>query len=384
MAPIRVLVADDSVVVRRLISDVINAESDMEVVGVAANGRSAVEAAHRLVPDVITLDVEMPVLDGLGALAEIRRFAPATPVVMFSVATLEGSRHAADAIARGANAVIGKPSGPGGLSNSLDKIRNEVVPQLRVLAERRAATRSLEPMVRADVQSPQATPAVSNPSDAAPMPTQRADGHFARVDCVVVGVSTGGPRALEEIVGQFPSDFPVPVLIVQHMPPTFTVMLATRLARRTPLAVVEAGDDMVLSPGTIYIAPGDRHLVVERQGAAIVTRLNEAPPENSCRPSADVLFRSAVEHFGARVLGVVLTGMGEDGMRGCEVIRHAGGRIIVQDEATSVVWGMPGAVARRGLADAILPLAEVVPEIVERVESGRGASGSNRRRNESP
>ncbi|HWH01556.1 MAG TPA: CheB methylesterase domain-containing protein, partial [Pilimelia sp.] len=192
-----------------------------------------------------------------------------------------------------------------------------------------------------------------------------------KVDAVAVGCSTGGPDALAHVLAGLSGDLPVPMVVVQHMPPLFTQMFAERLNRSCPLEVVEAAPDMVLRAGTVYIAPGDRHLEVVRRGTDVVTRLTSDPPENSCRPAADVLFRSVARVYGRATLAVVLTGMGQDGLRGCEPLRAAGGRIVVQDEATSVVWGMPGAVAGAGLADAVLPLAEIAPVVAAQVNAGR-------------
>jgi two-component system chemotaxis response regulator CheB len=188
---------------------------------------------------------------------------------------------------------------------------------------------------------------------------------------VVIGVSTGGPRALEGIVPTIPADLPVPVLAVQHMPATFTRLLAERLDRTSAISVCEAAEGQPIEPGRMYIAPGEHHLTVKRKAARTLVALNDGPPEHSCRPAADVLFRSAVELYGGNLLGVVLTGMGDDGSGGARAIRDAGGRMIVQDQATSVVWGMPGAIARAGLADRELPLGDIVPEIVRSVSVGR-------------
>ena len=196
----------------------------------------------------------------------------------------------------------------------------------------------------------------------------------ARVEAVVIGVSTGGPAALTTLLAAFPPDLSVPTLIVQHMPPMFTRLLAERLAVQTALRVREGEDGATVRTEDAWLAPGNQHMEVLREAAAVRLRLQQGPPENSCRPSVDVLFRSAAAVYGSGVLAVVLTGMGQDGLRGCEAIRAAGGQVIVQDEATSVVWGMPGAVARAGLADKILPLEQLGPEIVRRVRLGRSSS----------
>jgi two-component system chemotaxis response regulator CheB len=184
---------------------------------------------------------------------------------------------------------------------------------------------------------------------------------------VAIGTSTGGPNALDEVFAGLPADLPVPVVVVQHMPPMFTRLLAERLSARHAIKVSEGRPDGVLRPGHAWLAPGDFHMSVAREGAEVRVRLNQDPPENSCRPAADVLFRSVAQAFGPGALAVVLTGMGQDGLRGCEAVRAAGGQVLAQDEATSVVWGMPGFVARAGLADRVLPLALVAPEIVRRV-----------------
>jgi two-component system chemotaxis response regulator CheB len=187
-----------------------------------------------------------------------------------------------------------------------------------------------------------------------------------RPSIVAIGVSTGGPNALAALVPALPGDFPVPVVIVQHMPPMFTRLLAERLNTQSKLKVVEGQAGMALQAGTVYIAPGDFHMELQPSGMSVLLRLVQTPPENSCRPAVDVLFRSVARTYGARVLGVILTGMGQDGLRGCETIHEAGGRVVVQDEATSIVWGMPGFVARAGLAEKVLPLDTIAAEIVRR------------------
>jgi two-component system chemotaxis response regulator CheB len=195
----------------------------------------------------------------------------------------------------------------------------------------------------------------------------------ARIDVVAIGVSTGGPNALAELIPAIPADFPVPIVIVQHMPPLFTKLLADRLDAKSSLRVKEGAAGDRLAPGVAFIAPGNYHMVVERSGSGYALGLNRAPSENSCRPAVDVLFRSISDCFGAAVLAVVMTGMGQDGLRGCEVIRERGGRILVQDEKTSVVWGMPGYVAEAGLSEQVLPLDRLAPAIVRRVREGRPA-----------
>ena len=346
MRKIRVLVVDDSATIRRIVADAIAASPDLELAGTAANGRLALDRLQAARADVVTLDVEMPVLDGIATLKALRAQAPRLPVLMFSSLTEKGALATLDALAAGASDFVTK-SRAASLEAARAFVELEVLPRLRALGSR--ATGSQAPAVRL---AP------------APPPSRLA----SRVEAVVIGVSTGGPQALEQVLPRLPRDLAVPVLVVQHMPAMFTELLARRLGTLSAVAVAEAADGMPVLPGKVYIAKGGRHLTVE--GRATL-RLDDGPPENSCKPAADVLFRSAAENWKAGVLAVVLTGMGRDGCSGSEKIRAAGGSVVIQDQETSVVWGMPGAVAGAGLADATLPIAGVAAEIVARVERGR-------------
>lgn len=361
--PIKVLVVDDAVVVRRVVADALAQDGEIEVIGVAANGRIALQMLPSLKPDVVTLDVEMPEMDGIATLIELRRTHPHLPVIMFSTLTADGAAITIEALSRGASDYVAKPTGTGSLAESVRRVRDELVPKVKALAGRRPERR---PVVTAPVS--------------APLPGTQAPRHNAPIECVVVGVSTGGPNALAEIVPALPADFPVPILLVQHMPPVFTRLLAERLDSRSALDVREASGGEIVERGQIWIAPGDHHMEVRTSGKGPVLTLNQGPQENSCRPAVDVLFRSAANVFGNRVLGVVLTGMGRDGLIGCEVIRKGGGQVIVQDEATSVVWGMPGLVAEAGLAHAVVPLQGVADEITRLVKAGGGVVAAGRER----
>jgi two-component system chemotaxis response regulator CheB len=354
MDKIRVLVVDDSFVVRRVVMDELAAHADIEVVGWAATGRAALDKAAQLHPDLVILDIEMPEMDGLTALAHLRRSHPQTKVIMFSSLTELGAAATLEALSRGASDFFAKPSGAGGLESSRQLIRAELVPAIRALCQ--PANRSLQ------------TPKVLDAPRAAPPRTPPS----ARIDVVAIGASTGGPNALLEIIAALPADFPAPLLIVQHMPPMFTQMLAERLTRHARIPAFEAQSGVELAPGKAWIAPGDYHLEVVQDGSQVRTKIHQQPPENACRPAVDPLFRSAARVYGANCLAVVLTGMGQDGLRGCEAIRAKGGQIVVQDEATSVVWGMPGHVARAGLADLVTPLPKISHEILRRVRSNRG------------
>jgi two-component system chemotaxis response regulator CheB len=341
---------DDAVVFRRTVADELAADPAIEVVGTAANGRIALAKLPQLSPDLVILDVEMPELDGLATLKEIRKTWPKLPVVMFSALTERGAEATLDALALGATDYFAKPTG-GSLDASLKVLREELIPEIKALCSR-----------------PAVPAAAGNFSTSPAAPSDR------RIDIVTVATSTGGPNALADLFAGFPSDFPVPIVVVQHMPPMFTRLLAERLSARSAVRVEEGRAGGGLRPGHAWVAPGDYHMIVARDGTDARVLIHQDPQENSCRPAADVLFRSVARHYGPTALAVVLTGMGQDGLRGCEAIREAGGQVIAQDEATSVVWGMPGFVVKAGLADRVMPLGLIAPEIVRRVRVGRSAA----------
>jgi len=343
VTPVRVLVVDDSVVVRRLVSDALNRDSRIEVVGTAANGRLAQARVEQLAPDLVTMDVEMPEMDGIAAVRALRQAGHRMPIVMFSTLTERGAAATLDALAAGATDYVAKPSGGASVADSLQRVALELVPKVLALAGARSGPSPVRPVPGG--------PAV-RVATGGPLPS-----HPVRL--VVVGSSTGGPEALSRFVGGL-APLPVPAVVVQHMPPVFTRQLAARLDRVGASCVVEAAGDEELRPGTVYVAPGDHHLVVRRRaGGGLVTAVVDTPPVNFCRPSVDVLFSSAVEAVGGEVLGVVLTGMGADGRTGAGQIVAAGGTVLAQDQASSVVWGMPGAVAAAGFAHRVLPLDQI-------------------------
>jgi two-component system chemotaxis response regulator CheB len=348
MSRVRVLIVDDAVVIRRLVSDVLGADPEIEVVGTAANGRIGLQKITQCNPDVVTMDIEMPDLDGIGTLREIRKTWPALPVIMFSTLTERGAISTLDALAAGASDYVTKPANVGSVTAGLDAVRRALIPKIKALAGRAPSPGRVFP-------SPAAAPASAGA------------GRGAAVEIVAIGVSTGGPNALAAVLPALSSTLPVPIVIVQHMPPMFTRLLAERLDAQSALTVVEGRAGMPLRPGHVYVAPGDFHMTVHRQGFEVVIALNQQPPENSCRPAVDVLFRSVAATYRSGALGVVLTGMGQDGLRGSELIHEAGGQVIVQDEASSVVWGMPGFVARAGLASRVLPLNAIADDITRRL-----------------
>ena len=357
-APIEVLVVDDSAVIRRFVTEVLNGQGDITVQATASNGEIALERLAQRLPDVVVLDIEMPVLDGLATLERIRRRWRDLPVVMFSTLTTRGATATLDALARGATDYVSKPTHLGDLASAKAAVAAELVPVLRSCATVRRTRLALG---RSTVSRPTSAPTPARrPTPFHPRP--------ARCDVLVIASSTGGPHALTEVVPALPATLPVPVLIVQHMPALFTRLLADRLNGRSPLSVHHAEESMPIEAGSVYLAPGGLHMLVRRgaDGRARIG-LDDGPPENSVKPAADVLFRSAAAFYGGRILAVVLTGMGSDGLAGCRVIRQAGGTIFAQDEATSVVWGMPGAVAREGLIDAELPLGEIAPAIAQQL-----------------
>ena len=360
MRKIRVLVVDDAVVVRRMVTDLLSADPDIEVVGTAANGRLALAKLPQLTPDLVTLDIEMPEMDGLETLVGLRKAYPRLPVIMFSTLTERGAAATLEALARGATDYVTKPANVGSVTLAQARIREELIPRIKALCAQ------VLPKPAVPVAAPR--PVTSAPK--LPLVPPRV-GLPQRIDVVAIGVSTGGPNALAEVLPRLPGDFPVPIVIVQHMPPVFTRFLADRLSAASQLAVKEAEDGARLAPGTVWVAPGNFHMVLRKDAEGVRVVLNQDPPENSCRPAVDPLFRSVAQCYGERVLGVVLTGMGYDGLRGASDIRRGGGVMIAQDEATSVVWGMPGALVQNGQADLVLPLARIAPELAERALVGR-------------
>jgi two-component system chemotaxis response regulator CheB len=358
MPKIRILVVDDAVVFRRVLSDVFSSDPALEVVGTAANGRIALARMPQVTPDIVILDVEMPEMDGLQTLKELRKSYPRLPVIMFSALTERGAEATLEALALGATDYFTKPTSASGVEASVGVIRDELIPEIKALC------------------TPKSSAPPPRPSFVGSRPGIVSPAAAKLVEVVAIGASTGGPNALAEVFSGLLADFPVPIVIAQHMPPMFTRMLSERLSALSSIRVEEGAAGTVLQPGRAWVAPGDHHMVAARDESGVRLLLNHDPPENSCRPSVDVLFRSVVRAYGAGTLGVVLTGMGQDGLRGCEMIREAGGQVLAQDESTSVVWGMPGFVARAGLADKVLPLSEIALEIARRAWIGRRPSGS--------
>ena len=344
------LVVDDSVVIRRLVTQALSQHPAIEVVGVAANGTLSLQRIAQFTPDVITLDIEMPEMNGLETLRHIRRDYPSTRVIMFSSLTERGASITLEALTMGADDYLPKSATYFSGDTPTARLQQVLIPKITQFfnfSEHGAQDGSQSEPARA----PSISPRKRVLTGAAPK-------------VVVIGVSTGGPTALNEILPSFPSDFPLPILIVQHMPPLFTRLLGERLNANCVLHVEEAKQGTIVEPGRILIAPGDYHMAVAPTTEGVGVILDQSAQQNFCRPAVDVLFRSAAEVYGASVLAVVLTGMGQDGLRGAETLRACGATVFAQDEETSIVWGMPGAVVSAGLADRVLPIQEIAPEVI--------------------
>jgi two-component system chemotaxis response regulator CheB len=360
MSMIDVLVVDDSVVVRRLLTTVLGGDPEIAVVGTAATGRIALAKIPQVAPDLVVLDLEMPDLDGLGTLREIRRLYPTLPVVMFGSLTEGAARPSLEALTLGPTDFVAKPANVQTLYRGVEQVCDELVAMIKALCPVR------RPLTFAQ-------PATTGTMSPAPRRVTPARSVAAEVpaEVLAIGASTGGPEALAGLLPQLPADFPVPVLVVQHMPPLFTARFAERLDASCRLKVREARVGDVVTAGTVLLAPGDFHMRLRRDGEDVRVTLDQAVPESFCRPAVDPLLRSVGDVYGAASLILILTGMGQDGLRGCQRLSALGGRVLAQDQQSSVVWGMPGAVATAGVADRVLPLGDMVPEILRSVLVGR-------------
>jgi len=353
MPKARILIVDDSAVGRRFVSEALAGDDTIESVGTAATGQIALAKIAMLNPDLVTLDIEMPEMDGLKTLKLIRQSYPRLPVIMVSALPRRGAMAAIEALLLGADDYVSKPSAPSAVE-SRAILRSDLVPKIKALCERPLLARRAVPKVPQTREQTEAPPRRRN-----------------RIDVVAIGISTGGPNALAEVIPQLPRNLPVPIVICQHMPPDFTKSLAARLSAVSKIPVEEAIDGAELLPGQVWLAPGDYHLEVASVSSRVRLRTHQGSPENNSRPSVDVLFRSVAERYGANALAVIMTGMGQDGWRGCRCIRATGGEIWAQDEASSVVWGMAGGVVRSNLADRVLTLDQVGPALARRVEVDR-------------
>lgn len=348
----RVLVVDDSVVFRSQIKSALEGVPNVEVVGVANNGKIALQKLQQSSVDLVTLDMEMPEMDGLEAIKEIRKAKFPVKIIVFSAHTTRGSAAALEALAAGAQDFVAKPSGEDvSFENAADKIKNELVPKiLQFVPAGGSAGRDSETGLQKLGGSKSASSQRS---------FIRKDLDTFQPSVIVIGASTGGPPALEKALAGLTRPVRVPIVIAQHMPPVFTASLASRLQQLTGVPAAEAIDGEELRPDRIYVAPGNYHLSIAKRGAVAILKLDQGPQRNSVRPAVDVLFESAAEVFAHKVMGVVLTGMGEDGMLGSIAIKEKAGGVMIQDQMSCVVFGMPGAVFNCGAFDKIDSLAEI-------------------------
>jgi two-component system chemotaxis response regulator CheB len=373
-----VLIVDDTVVYRRILSEVVESLPDTVLAGTAPHGRLAMTRLEQNPVDLVLLDVEMPEMDGLETLKEIRRLHPATSVVMVSGTNMSSAEITLRCLEQGAIDFLRKPEG-----SDVEASRNELKEKLRPLV-RHVQTRLNLQRGSSPARAPSAPPAPSPVKPLvqpeAPLPPRpvRSAPLPSRFDVVGIGVSTGGPNALLEVVPKLPADFPLPILLVQHMPPLFTASLAEHLDQKSKLSVREAKDGEAILPGSVLIAPGGKHMVVrryadgEKGGAVPVVGLNENPPEHSCRPSVDVLFRSIAAQYEGNMLAVIMTGMGSDGCEGVRAMKRRGCLCLAQTESTCVVYGMPLAVDEAGLSDERIPLERLADRLIHLAKKGRG------------
>lgn len=368
---IRVLVVDDSAFMRTAVARTLGADSRIEIVGHAKDGAEAVTEVARLRPDVVTMDFNMPKMTGVEAIRAIFRDRP-VPIVMLSAHTMDGAQETLEALEAGAVDFVTKPAGE--VSTDLSAVREDLLRKVIAAAGARPMTSPYASLPKRAAASGTTTAsrvaAVSDPSAVTSpgitMPLTRATGRISLASlgldpAVIIAISTGGPSALERVVPKLPAAYPRGVLIVQHMPAQFTGALADRLDQVSQLRVREAREGDRLFAGTVLVAPGDKHAVLDRNG---MVKLTSTPAVNGCRPSADVTLQSAVSVYGARMTVVVMTGMGRDGALGASAAKAAGARVLAQDRDTSVIWGMPKAVVELGLADEVLALDDIAPALV--------------------
>ena len=351
---LRVMIVDDSALFRQSVTAVFREMPDIEIVGMAKDGREAIEKMIAMRPDVITLDVEMPDMNGIETLRQMQKLKLPTRAIMLSSLTESGAKITLEALFEGAFDFIQKPTG--GMRESRSVLQTALAEKLSAFRTyRRSATK---PMI--DRSTPVAAVATT---------TTMTGNASSSCQLVLIGLSTGGPQMLRHVVPRIEADFPVPIVIVQHMPAKYTQTMASRLDEVSPITVCEAAEGMKILPGHVYIAPGGQHLKLVKSHGGVACRLTDDPPENGCRPSVDMTMRSAIEIYGAKILGIIMTGMGRDGLAGCRLLVQAGGVVFAQDEETSAVYGMPKAVVDAGLVTRVLPLGKIAPAIQRHVHA---------------
>lgn len=369
---IRVLVVDDSAFMRKVLSDLFKGESDFEVVDVARNGSEAIEKILQHSPDVVTMDIEMPVMDGLTALEKIMAVKP-TPVVMVSSLTKAGADATIRALSLGAVDFVAKSAGSISRIDDIAKDLLQKCREARGISGKRLQPKEIQatpvPKPKPPVPSTPVAPVI--PTVITPVPSARSVVFPGMSDWIVaIGTSTGGPRALQEVLPRLPGNLPCPAIVVQHMPPGFTKSLADRLNSLCDLTVREAADNDRLMPGTVYVAPGDFHLTIRKEGNSTFIKLNKEPAIGGLRPAVDPMMVSVADIYGAKTVGVILTGMGHDGAKGMQAIKRLHGLTIAEDQSTAVVYGMPKAAIEAGVVDNVLPLSQVADGIVQCLKKG--------------
>ena len=360
---LRVLVVDDTIVYRSCVSDILKEIPGVELAGVAHNGQIALAKVASLAPDVLTLDIEMPVMNGIEVLAELKKHHPRVGAIMLSTLTADGSEMTMKALELGAFDFILKPQS-GSLTENKKLIKERLEPMLAAYARSQAARR----LVGASPLSKPTRPMPPRPTVAAVASAMTNPGKKRQSsEIIAIGVSTGGPNALGQMLPMLPGNIGVPVLIVQHMPPVFTKSLAASLDKKCALTIKEAEEGEAIKANTVYIAPGGKQmkLVADAGGTHRRVHITNDPPENSCRPSVDYMFRSIADYYVGRTTAVIMTGMGSDGTKGLEILKNKGAYVIAQDEATCVVYGMPKAPTEGGLVDCVAPLGRIADEIVK-------------------
>jgi two-component system chemotaxis response regulator CheB len=377
--PLRILAADDSAVMRSILWKLFLLQKEsrsselprMDLCGIARDGVECLEQVKQIRPDVLVLDLEMPRLNGLEVLDRLRLENSDLPVIMCSAYTEHGARSTLEALARGASDYVTKPTGQRDFDAAMQSLSQQLLPRIAALAKD----------ARGETKKPDRSASSENPQSA--KFEEIASKASSPIEVVVIGLSTGGPSALEQLLPKLPKDFPVPVLIVQHMPKLFTGALAERLDKCCALHVEQAYDNATIRPGTVWLAPGDAHMEIAPRramageedrctaGNSARVRLHRQEPLNHCRPSVDYLFFSAARMYGAGTLALVMTGMGADGLNGARAVHEGGGVVLAQDEASSAVWGMPGRVSEAGIASATLPLWGIASALKQRVSEGR-------------
>ena len=348
--PIRLLIVDDSPFMRRAISSLVDGESDIKVVGTAKDGQDAIRQIQDLKPDIATMDIEMPVMDGLTALKIIMEKFP-IPIIMLSSLTEEGAKETLDALDFGAADYI--PKNLSNVSLNILKIKDDLISKIRAITAKKYFFK------------PRSNEQTAVVSKAAAFKENETAVKNNKIDIVAIGSSTGGPKALQDVIPKFPQNFPVPIIIVQHMPKAFTGSFAERLSSISHIKVIEAAGGEIIKPGTAYLSPGDKHLsIVKEKKEGFVISLSTEPEDLINRPSVSVMMESVAKGYPGKALGVILTGMGSDGLMGMKKIKETGGKTIAQDEATCVVYGMPKAVVEAGVADMVLPIYKIGEEII--------------------